>query len=128
MIIIWKEFVAFVFGAIRLYLAAWCTPGALAKREEEEKRNMVCEYLRAGHSLFVFQQSNTIGKQSRMKMVKNTSKVLRDHRTHSHSFCYQNHYCLTNRCKYNLYINVHLTAPSFVIQGQVPQMTLIQKE
>ena len=104
---------AFVFGAIRLYLAAWCTPGALAKREED--KHGLRNYLKAGHSLFVFQQSNTIGKQSRMKMVKNTSKVLRDHRTHSHSFCYQNHYCLTNLCKYNLYINAHLTATSFII-------------
>jgi hypothetical protein len=47
MTIISKEFVAFVFGA-------WCAPGALAKREKEKKRKMVCEYLIARHSLFVF--------------------------------------------------------------------------
>jgi hypothetical protein len=87
MTIIWKEFVAFVFGAM---MRAW---GVSQKRRRE--------------TWFADISELDNGIQWTFALCLPTEQHL---------------------CKYNLYIKVHLTAPSFVIQGQVLQMTLIQKE
>ena len=67
--------VAFVFGAMRLFLTPWCAPEALAKSEEDKKRNVVEIISELAHSIFNFFLSNIIGKQTRMEQPENTFTI-----------------------------------------------------